>query len=74
VEPGTEIVMGLPGGGGCGDPLTRDPRRVAADVRDGYVTAARAEEDYGVVLDGAGEVDLPATEALRAARGGAPPA
>jgi N-methylhydantoinase B len=72
VEPGTEIVMGLPGGGGCGDPLTRDPRRVAADVRDGYVTAARAEEDYGVVLDGAGGVDLPATEALRAARGGAP--
>jgi N-methylhydantoinase B len=47
---------------------------VAADVRDGYVTAARAEEDYGVVLDGAGEVDLPATEAWRAARGGAPPA
>jgi N-methylhydantoinase B len=74
VEPGTEIVMGLPGGGGCGDPLTRDPWRVAADVRDGYVTAARAGEDYGVVLDEAGGVDLAQTAALRAARGGASPA
>jgi N-methylhydantoinase B len=68
VAPQTAIVMGLPGGGGFGDPLARDPARVAEDVRDGYVTAARAVADYGVVLDGAGGVDLPATAALRAGR------
>src|SRR5262249_52600257 len=69
VGPETEIVMGLPGGGGFGDPLARDPQRVGADVRDGYVTPARAREDYGVVVGDGGEVDLPATAALRAARG-----
>ena len=72
VAPQTSIVMGLPGGGGFGDPLARDPARVAEDVRDGYVSAARAEADYGVVLDGAGAADLPATAALRAGRRGAP--
>jgi N-methylhydantoinase B len=62
--------MGLPGGGGFGDPLARDPQRVGADVRDGYVTPERAREDYGVVVDDGGEVDLPATATLRAARRG----
>jgi hypothetical protein len=38
-------------GGGFGDPLERDPERVRADVRDGYVSLAAAERDYGVVLD-----------------------
>jgi N-methylhydantoinase B/oxoprolinase/acetone carboxylase alpha subunit len=33
-----EIVMDLPGGGGIGDPRGRDPERIAADLRDGYVT------------------------------------
>ena len=35
------IVTG--GGGGYGDPLEREPERVAGDVLDGYVTAAQAE-------------------------------
>ena len=38
------------GGGGFGDPLERDPARVAADVAEGYVTPAAAEAIYGVVL------------------------
>ena len=29
------------GGGGYGDPREREPERVAADVRDGYVTPRR---------------------------------
>ncbi|MBX5442400.1 MAG: hydantoinase B/oxoprolinase family protein [Solirubrobacteraceae bacterium] len=54
-------------GGGFGDPLERDPRLVAEDVREGYLPdAAAAREVYGVVLDDAGEVDEAATDALRA--------
>lgn len=36
------------GGGGYGDPRRRDPARLAADLRDGYVTPEQAERDYGV--------------------------
>jgi N-methylhydantoinase B len=38
------------GGGGLGDPLTRDPAAVREDVADGYVSLERARDDYGVVL------------------------
>lgn len=63
----------LAGGGGWGDPLTRDPERVLADVRNGYVSAAAARRDYGVALDAGGEsVDAAETARLRAARGAAP--
>ena len=59
------IVTG--GGGGYGDPLEREPERVAGDVLDGYVTAAQAEEIYGVVLDPrSGTVDERATADRRA--------
>jgi DNA-binding transcriptional regulator YhcF (GntR family) len=40
------------GGGGWGDPLTREPQRVLIDVRDGYATVAGAARDYGVVIVG----------------------
>jgi N-methylhydantoinase B len=57
------------GGGGWGDPLARDPALVAADVRDGYVSAEAARAEYGVVVDPAsGAVDAAATAALRAER------
>lgn len=52
------------GGGGIGDPLHREPERVAADVRDGKVSAIAATEVYGVVLAD-GEPDLAATAAHR---------
>lgn len=56
----------LAGAGGHGDPLDRDPARVAADVADGKVSAERATLDYGVVLDALSkEPDLSATAALR---------
>ena len=41
----------LAGGGGWGDPLERETRAVLADVRNGYVSAAAAAADYGVVVD-----------------------
>jgi N-methylhydantoinase B len=57
------------GGGGFGDPLDREPGQVALDVADGFVTAAAARTDYGVVLEAhTGALDGAATEATRAAR------
>jgi len=54
------------GPGGWGDPLERDPARVARDVKNEFVSRARAREDYGVVFKGNGlEVDAAATAALR---------
>jgi N-methylhydantoinase B len=59
------------GGGGWGDPCTRDPVRVRQDVARGFVTARGAQEDYGVVLDPATlEIDKQATDEERARRGG----
>jgi N-methylhydantoinase B len=49
-----------PGGGGLGDPLERPVERVLDDVRQGYVTAARARDDYGVAVrckNGEPEID-----------------
>ncbi|MGE0798732.1 MAG: hydantoinase B/oxoprolinase family protein [Lautropia sp.] len=67
--PGRDILIALPGGGGYGDPLRRAPEDVLADVRQGYVSRAGAEADYGVRLSADGTaIDHAATEALRAAR------
>ena len=52
------------GGGGYGDPIERDPERVAADVRDGYVSEDEARRTYGVVVT-EGRVDEAATEQRR---------
>ena len=70
VEPGDTLQYITWGGGGWGDPLTRDPDLVALETRRGLVTAEGAKR-YGVVLidrDGHGDwqVDTAETEALRA--------
>jgi N-methylhydantoinase B len=62
------ISLSLPGGGGFGDPRTRDPRAVLEDVLDGLITAEEARRDYGVAIDAAGNLDQAETERLRAAR------
>jgi N-methylhydantoinase B len=62
------ICLGLPGGGGFGDPRTRDPQAVLDDVVDGLITAEEARRDYGVAVDAQGRLDLRETERLRAAR------
>lgn len=55
-----------PGGGGYGDPRTRDPARVLRDVRDGLVSVDRAEKDYAVAIAADGRsVDESRTAALR---------
>jgi N-methylhydantoinase B len=38
-------------GGGWGDPRTRDPHRVVADVVNGYIDIDTAQRDYGVVVN-----------------------
>lgn len=52
------------GGGGIGDPLHREPLRVADDVRLFKVSPTAARDIYGVVLVD-GDVDLQATEQVR---------
>ena len=70
LKPGDVVTMDAAGGGGFGDPLTRDPYLVRADVLAGYVTAERALADYGVVLEPVGlRVDIDATKAERGSRG-----
>jgi N-methylhydantoinase B len=65
----TVVIQTSAGGGGWGSPLEREPERVLDDVREGYVSAHAAQEEYGVVLTGDGtQVDAAATAALRSSR------
>jgi N-methylhydantoinase B len=58
----------LAGAGGWGDPLERDPEAVLKDVRNELLSPAKAQADYGVVIDvQAWAVDGSATERCRAA-------
>lgn len=59
------------GGGGYGDPFSRDPEAVREDVVDGYVSLEAALRDYGVVLTDHLEIDEEATRATRVREGGA---
>jgi len=47
LEPGDSITVADSGGGGWGDPLKRDPARLAADVAEGFVSAEAAAAQYG---------------------------
>ena len=67
IKPGQKVRLETPGGGGFGDPVTRDPARVARDVRFGYVSRDAARRDYKVALRRDGVVDDAATASLRAA-------
>jgi N-methylhydantoinase B len=63
---GDVFRLEVPGGGGWGDPLARDPASVLRDARNGLVSLAAARVDYGVVIDAAWTVEAAATETLRA--------
>jgi len=65
VPDGDRLILELPGGGGLGDPGTREPGRVGRDVRDGLVSAERARAHYKVVVSSDGVVDDAETERLR---------
>ena len=62
---GQRIRLETPGGGGYGKPQSRDPERVAEDVRLGFVSRDQALERYGVALDEGLHVDRDATAVAR---------
>ena len=66
IEDGEILVSIACGGGGYGDPKTRDPKRVLHDVREGLVSRNRAEEVYGIAITDSMEIDETATQSLRA--------
>lgn len=53
------------GGGGIGDPVHREPERVAADVAANKVSRSAARDIYGVILTEDNHVDAPSTETWR---------
>jgi N-methylhydantoinase B len=69
LQAGARVRTSTESGGGWGSPYDRDPAMVLEDVRQEYVSADAAREQYGVVLvgDGSGALalDLAATRALR---------
>jgi len=71
LAPGERVGSRSPGGGGYGDPHAREAERVLEDVREGYLSIARAASVYGVVIAGDPErfetlaVDATATASRR---------
>jgi N-methylhydantoinase B/oxoprolinase/acetone carboxylase alpha subunit len=47
LEPGDEVLIDSPGGGGYGPPAERDRERVHRDVEELFVSAEQARERYG---------------------------
>ncbi len=73
LQPGETIVGHTCGGGGYGPPHERDVRRVEHDVREGWISPARAYEVYGVKVEH-GQSDDQATAARRSQLRAASPA
>ena len=68
IEAGDLIQMITAGGGGHGDPMTREPSVVLEDVLDEKVSREVAETIYGVILSADGlAIDQQATVARRRA-------
>ena len=65
VPGGTVYRHVTPGAGGHGAPETREPARVARDVRDGKISVERARDVYRVAVSAEGIIDEPTTVKLR---------
>ena len=65
IAASTLVRIDTTGGGGWGDPLEREPDLVALDVAQARVSLESARDDYGVVLDDDGLVDVAATARRR---------
>jgi len=71
LEAGDGYITETGGAGGFWSPLEREPDRVFADVRAGYISIEAAEREYGVIVHQQGrafELDVAATEDLRRMR------
>ena len=65
IPRGDRLKLELPGGGGFGNPYTREPELVQEDFKDGLISAESATKHYGVVFHEDGQVDEEATLKMR---------
>jgi N-methylhydantoinase B len=65
LDQGQRVRLETPGGGGYGNPLERDPEKVAEDVRLGYVSPQAAATHYKCSVSDDGVLDAPDTERMR---------
>jgi len=66
LQPGEEWIAYAPGGGGFGDPLKRDPKKVLKDVLEEKISLDVAENIYGVIINNKTlEIDSEKTSSLR---------
>jgi N-methylhydantoinase B len=68
IDAGDSFLIETAGGGGFWNSFERDPERVLADVRAGYVSLDAARQDYGVVIQHRGrrfDFDAAATTEMR---------
>ena len=65
VEVGDVLYFNTAGSGGWGDPLERDAEYVCLEVQRGLISAAKAYESYGVVLNDNFTVNHQETELRR---------
>jgi len=65
LRAGDRVEVMTPGGGGYGDPMTRDPALVRRDVLLGYYRPESARVLFGVGIADSGEIDKAETMRLR---------
>jgi N-methylhydantoinase B len=65
LHAGDVIEVSTPGGGGYGDPYTRDPAAVLRDVQRGYYSRRQAADWFGVAIHEDMELDAAGTRELR---------
>jgi len=68
-KAGYKALIRSSGGGGWGDPLNRDIKKVEWDALNGYISIESAKEDYGCVINPMNYVaDIEKTKILRKAK------
>jgi N-methylhydantoinase B len=65
IPAGDRLIIEMPGGGGYGGAMDRDPESVAADVKSQLISPEAAAADYGVIVSEDGVLDGVATLAKR---------
>ena len=65
IPAGDRLIIEMPGGGGYGGAMARDPESVAADVKSQLISPEAAAADYGVIVSEDGVLDGVATLAKR---------
>jgi len=61
MKEGDRLILQSAGGGGYGDPLTREIHRITEDLRAGLISTQAATEIYGVVLKDDNTIDQDAS-------------